>query len=69
MRRQVISWRYILLPLLVMIQQLAFYVYVFITTPPPNEVTTTWSSIIRLESGVAFLVVILLYWKAHKING
>jgi hypothetical protein len=66
--RKVINWRYIVLPFLVMVQLLAFYVFVFITTPPPSEITTNWSAIIRLETYAAFLIVLVLYWKNHNAS-
>lgn len=68
-KRGVLNWRYILLPLLVSAQQVAFYIFVFILSPVPSETITTWSSIIRLETVLAFLVVLVAYWKAHNIHG
>ena len=67
-RRGVLNWMYTVLPLLVMAQQVAFYIYVFAKSPIPTETITTWSSIIRLETVLAFLVVLLAYWRAHEIK-
>jgi hypothetical protein len=66
--RRVLSWMYIVLPFLVMTQQVAFYIFVFIQSPVPSETITTWSSIIRLETVLAFFVVLLAYWRAHVIH-
>jgi heme/copper-type cytochrome/quinol oxidase subunit 4 len=68
-RDEALSWRYALLPSLVLLQIVVFYLYVFFMSPSPSETVTTWSAVLRLEMVLSFFMVLIAYWKNSKHNG
>jgi hypothetical protein len=65
-RQRVLAWRYAVLPMMLLAQLCAFYVYVMIVSRPPSETTTTWSAILRLQTLSALTIVLLAYWRTHR---
>ena len=59
---RVLPWRYMVIPVLVLLQIIVFYLYVLLAHPIPSVPVTFVSAVLRLEMVVAFFTLLLLYW-------
>jgi hypothetical protein len=56
------KWRYAVLPLLLTLQVMAFYLWIFIAKPPPFGFSTDWSALLRFTEWLGFLMIVVIYW-------
>jgi hypothetical protein len=61
-----IKWRYSILPVLLMFQVIAFYLWVFIAKPPGIGFVQDWSALLRLTEWLGFAIVVLVYWHSKR---
>ena len=62
-----IKWRYAVLPVLLILQVIAFYLWIFITKPPPGtKFSTDWSALLRFTEWLGFLIVVIIYWHSKR---
>lgn len=64
--KKILNWRYLVLPVAILIQIVVFYSYVLIASPEPSEAVTFWSGIIRFQAVAGLLVVLLLLYRERS---
>ena len=64
--RKIIHWRYMVLPVAILLQLVVFYSYVLIVSPPPTESVTFWSGVIRFQTVAGLMVVLLLLYRENR---
>lgn len=63
--KNIIPWRYVFLPVSILIQIILFYAYVLVASPAPTASVTFVSGVIRFESVMGFLIVLLSVYLNH----
>ena len=64
--KKFVAWRYVVMPVAILVQIAVFYGYVQLSKPDPSPELTFWSAIIRFEEVAAVVVAMIGLYRYRK---